>query len=476
MSNEMSLPARSREAIAGPVSSGRLVRRLDVAIARRLALQLGFAVLIVLVLTAKGPIGNNSDYWRVASCVGLSMVPFKTIASYHVSMTNIAAPAATLPAMASMLFWVMKPLYKPGVFLLSFVALLNFIYFAGFLKCFGDERSGRGKVLICVVFAVLYTLYGFYFVSFYEEAAVLALAPWLVVGLQRMKYQKNCFLFFLVSILVLMSKVEMLFAVPVMMSVLYFSADDIVSKKSRRLYCEILLLLSILAFASGTFFRVVNGFDRYYNGIGWAVQDVSVWPANAIGPRLNFYYSHRAVLQKSSNAYEADAPEKFFGTSFWPTISNIVKSPGFKEHGPRLRIAESNVTLGKFAMFFVRHPDVFPKYVSCIYRVTWGSDYSLNLYKTEGLYHWRVSKVLGSIADVLLSNLGKLYAALGLALLLIRPRRFNTAVTLYFFLGAPVFAVIGDGYFEFERHMAPYFMLLPLLIFMKVYGAGERTA
>ena len=67
----------------------------------------------------------------------------------------------------------------------------------------------------------------------------------------------------------------------------------------------------------------------------------------------------------------------------------------------------------------------------------------------------------------------------GLAVFVLATTSSRKALAAGWFLGAPLFVVLGDGYFEFERHMTPYRTLVPVLALIALQprraGASDRA-
>ena len=61
-------------------------------------------------------------------------------------------------------------------------------------------------------------------------------------------------------------------------------------------------------------------------------------------------------------------------------------------------------------------------------------------------------------------NFGFLFLAAGLLSIALSSTLYWRICTFYYFFWAAIFVVLGDGYMEFEKHMVPYFMLMPSII------------
>lgn len=198
-----------------------------------------------------------------------------------------------------------------------------------------------------------------------------------------------------------------------------------------------------------------NSYNRVFNGIGWTTQGVSSWPVNEFFARIQYFEAHKAQLERYSLSAEPIDGVVLMGTSFWPYGQDLFDQDKNPELAYQARVAVSTLS---YAHQMWSHG--IGSLLASVYQVALHSDYSLHYLKgtRQGFLAYR---------DSLLSKLGYVLAGLAITMLVL----CRTPVHLLL-LGtvvvAPLFVFVGDGYYEFEKHLIPYFMVLPsfLLPFM----------
>ncbi len=350
---------------------------------------------------------------------------------------------------------------------------MTLIYFAGLFGVINKEKIFIRRLIIGVLYSIIYIVYGFYFKSLYEEAVVLALSPWIFMGLQDMRDRGRYRVFLISAILVLMSKVQMIFLVPLLVAAIFYIGDKSAGYRKKSVISAFILLTAIASYANeidpNAALRVANYYNRFYNGIGWSLQQVSSWPVNSYQGRQQYFEENRQFLQQATNTYEYYNPDQnILGTAYWPTGKYLMDHYA-AEHPNYLKTIFDRGNFSNFLVFMARRPGLIPAYLKNIYLVSLNSDYNIRYVRTDGQYKSGSLHFARQIVQLFLQWAGYIWFIACLTILFIRPQSIKTIVTLYFFLGAPLFIVLGDGFYEFEKHMMAYLVLAPLPAFLLFY-------
>ena len=228
-------------------------------------------------------------------------------------------------------------------------------------------------------------------------------------------------------------------------------------------------------------FGNTNSYNRFYNGIGWSLQAVSTWPTHYFFGRQWYFDAHLRELQAESEGLEPFPGKSLMGTAFFPTGATL-GSRAWSPSGTDADRAMFTAIIQKgsasdFFGAFLTNPHIIAPYLYNIYMVELSSDYRLSYI---AVYSWNIwLKPLVLVIKFISSQIGELFVAQLVIALLIS--KYRMPVVLYFIVAAPLFVVAGDGYFEFERHMAPYIMLTPAILSLaarhriKSPGCSTRT-
>jgi len=453
---------------------------------QRAALILCFILLYALVTTSYGPMLSNGDFERVTRSMGLVIVhPGSIVIARGAPLgdaypftTSAGLPVNTLGALAYLLYWPQKVLGLSVYHTTLIADGLNLLYFSAVYLLIGAEtrRGRRGRRgLLGLAFAALYLIYGFFFKSLYQDAMVLALSPWLLLGLQRINQRRQYTIFIVASMALMLTKVQMVFIVPVIVAIMFYTDRRFYRQGAKRLMVEGVLLCAALSMLSFNGIDHVNNYDRYYNGLGWTLQNVMAWPVSSFYPRLQYFYRNRPALQAQSQSYEPTQSPMLLGTSCWPSEVKILishLSPQALAH--ELQIMD----VGKMRHFFAFmwwHPRVITPYLRTIYQMSASSNYALHYLRTPAQSDSWWARALYAANEQYFAYAGYAFFALG-GLLLLSGDVTIACVALYFFLGAPLFVCLGDGFYEFEKHLNVYFMLLPLCLFLPCYRPGPEDS
>ncbi|WP_147021928.1 hypothetical protein [Microvirga aerophila] len=352
-----------------------------------------------------------------------------------------------------------------GIYKFHF-AILSFIYFlcffCGIILLYSQAKSKFPGFLIVVttLLALSSPTYVGYFNSVFEEAATLALAPlWVALFFRAVYRDESGALFLVVSALVAFSsKSAFLFTLPICALAFYrprvahFSALFVVVTVQVALFN---IHMSVYPHA--------NNFNRVFNGIAYATSGVSGWPAYNFSDRMKL-----APERVTKESFEASGlPSEFaaaWGKGYWPLGKSM-------DVETRQRFSDLGA-LTNFVKTFYRYLPLICKEASFS---AFRSDLSLGyLYNVKSMhtaderfgpfsYYWS--------GGVLLAIGGMLACATG-ALRRNLPWSCAGAAVLL----APTYVVIGDGFYEFEKHLAPFLGYAMFLIPASIIAAVECRA
>jgi hypothetical protein len=416
------------------------------------------------------PMVNNNDYFRVAHSMGIVVPTGIRSGDYYLFTTPAVLPRTSFALLGYGFYWLQIIFGSHGFHTALLEYALSAIFFSGlFLLVLNQKKIGT-SVLIILVLSLEYLVFGFYFKSLYEEVMVLALLPWLLYGIEKIRDKKCYGVFVTAGFFIILAKVQMAFICPVLIAIIYDSDKKFLSDKNKRIMAELLLLAVMIDYHSSGAALDVNRYDRYYNGIGWSLQNVAAWPAQTIGERARYFYGHQRTLQALSQGYETTTTARRMGTSYYPTEVHLLANNKLTQ---QQRDAEQKIIdMGGFKNIgglFSAHFNLIPQVLGNVYLVTLRSNYSLEYVRGIRRIDSPCLQYIVHFFNWLLARCGYLYATTGALLLIIRQCKVSTLMALYFFLGAPLFVFFGDGYFEFEKHLQPYLMLLPLILLWPIH-------
>lgn len=389
---------------------------------------------------------NNGDYVRVlGSMIQIDKGSYNSLCKevQSVSLNGSSAMALLYSATAAL---TVKVFGFDCVTENTLFAVLIIIYLLGlaiYLKMFGLKTEVALMILPYLAFPQIMK-------SYYEEALLIPLIPWMALGLRNL-FESNKGLLFTISFaLFFYTKNQMIGVAPIALLALFLAQRKTKYSGKYVLMAGVIISSALLMNLSKSGFWMVNSYNRFFNGIGWSVQNVAQWPATSFLDRQLFFQKNKEDLQKMSNHLEPIADEKLMGTSVWPdgmsffVRSGIVNKPEiFQQFG-----------LSAFAKIMVTGPSVLLRLVTQPLKVAFFSDYNLDDISS--------SNSSAGFLYFLKRNLAKVYGIIFFLQLLfiLCPNRKPTLQSLLvcaLYLILPVAVIFGDGYVEFEKHMIPFF-------------------
>lgn len=448
----------------------------------RIAALTGLALLAVAAVSlGYGPMVNTGDWWRICPSGHFTAMGWQPLQQSYPLNAKGAAPSSALALLVHLglllqLAWGSHVYWTP----LIFIALCG-IFLGG---CFTAARACRTRAdeLTLALVILVGALYGFYFKSFYQEATTLALLPWFFGGMLALREGRPG-LFVVATCLLLSSKVENVFIVPVALAVLCLHAYP---RKGLWVAGSLLgiAVTAGLAFQvqDGANYRTPNDYNRYYSGIGWPSMGVAEAPPRSFDAMRSYFYTKLPKsLGKPESLPARDAD--LMGTTYWMTgyELSVIAAAGTPAEQARFREIVQRGRFGRILAHFASHPAALPGYLWSPLVVATRFDYDLSYIRTDAARPPDAWSWFRAVDEWVLSRLG--YALLGafaVALLMAARRRSLPAALLagYFFVGAPIFCVLGDGYYEIEKHLSSLWFFAPVILYLCAEGfdAGGRGA
>jgi hypothetical protein len=321
------------------------------------------------------------------------------------------------------------------------------IYLAGAACWLRQPQAFWRRLALALLFAASlvnpYT--ASYLHSFYEEAAVCALLPWWSFTVHQAFAQPGASqrrrALYVASGLMVLSKTQML---PVLLPVLALHAWHL-----KRITGPLLMLLAVALFSASKGMHqheTYNAFNRLNNGLAYSVSGVSQWPATDQAQRLA--QAHQQVHWSSGQALGLPTGiARMWGGSFWPDAETA--SPTERD------LASEAGKLPAYARLLATHPSAAWQLLTQPYLTAAKADYTTAyLFMNRGKVQTSVGP---SPWQWLMARLGGLYVlALAVLVWALYKRQHAAATMSLIVLVSPLFTVLGDGYFEFERHLLPY--------------------
>lgn len=428
---------------------------------------LASVVLVGLFLTILGmattsPALNTGDYVRTLSAMSLAVGEW-SVPDVCMPYTSITAepPTSTLALFGMVFSRLDQALGHACLHHERWYAALSLIYWIGVLVAL---QAGTGALAATrlFLFALAFFLFSGFFYSFYQEAALIALSPWLVATVQARKPALVPFLGVLA--LSMYVKTQMLLFAPVFFMWIILAHRRAPSRIRTGLGTAVIALVGWQTLHTDAFNVEQNAFNRIFNGIGWSLLEAETWPEREFDARHTYFYDHEAALTTRAGHACAPAHLDIMGTAFWPTADDIV-------HGaratPTAREDADFVQHLGFADFFgCLSGAISPvRYLHTIYAIYLASDYAVPYaisYDRGGV----VADLANAIRALLLRYLPYVGAAAALLAVAFTRSRSLALAAGYVLVLTPVLVVVADGYFEFEKHMNLSFMMLlgPVLV------------
>lgn len=427
-----------------------------------------FAVLLAAFqVIGFGGAVNSGDYSRVFQSMSIAVPGWLPLSEYYPLLRDrpITAPESTMAAIGwgvAKLFAMSQQAYFPTWAL----ALVLFAIYVGGVV--GLARRGCWRSDIALLLSILtFVAFGFYFRSLYEEAALLAFAPLLAFCVAPSGGRACNLVTVVVSVLIILAKAEMVFLLPLL--IYNFSMDGAPKWANR---CQVFNAAALVFVAAGYAGYLaahggmgpVNNYNRFYNGIGYSALSSAAWPAHTFNERLAYFQSHRERFDQEIRAIGLPFAEGLWGTSYWPVGAEISKQAwgaGVSgETKERVLGIVNNGGLRGYVFYLMSHPWTIMSVITNSLLTSISSDYSLTYIRNPAPKAWSRAWVSIGVARYFF----QISVLLICACMLLKRSWGGWFVGIYFVLGAPVFVVIGDGYFEFEKHMVPMLMLLPFVV------------
>lgn len=428
------------------------------------------AILIFLsMLLGFGAMRDSSDYGRIVRCVGLVVDQEINIRDYQYNFGDFeplwCSMVTPMTLIAGAVRGVLTGFSQSALTIFQVALILSTLWFIGF--CALVRHSNCGKNKLALVFIVILTaIFANYFRSFYEEAIVLITLPWFLLGLWRWQSDGKPALLLVAAACLISAKVQMIGALPLILAIIWrtwLSIRRQANPPAAPLIPTVLTLgligVSALSLARWEYTRKgeVNHYNRFYAGVGLALQGVADWPARTFRERNLYEREHRAQLQQGTMAFEPNPAQPLLGTRFSPTGFSL-----FQTYKARGALADfyaivSPGALGNFIPWVLARPQIWPTIGRSIALITVTADYRVQ-YLNNALY----LPGLSELQNIARSWLGA-YGLVALALAAWAGR--SLLLPGVFLLTLPLAVWGGDGFNEFEKHFAPYWMLLPLLFY-----------
>jgi hypothetical protein len=213
-----------------------------------------------------------------------------------------------------------------------------------------------------------------------------------------------------------------------------------------------------------------NRFNRFYNGLGWTELNSSSWPGRDFVQRHRYFYSNiydpKIIENKNYISY-------LMGTSFWPTGQALAEQAWGPSTPPEqvqfLRLQYSEIlSRGEFKNYFsylIYNPNLLYRFFVNSFAMAWSSDYSIKyLRKPIGVEN-SVSRFVNEASIALSQNSGKVMIII-LIMGILCVKSSWIVISFIFFLLSPVAVAIGDGFYEYEKHLLRFFMFKPFFVYI----------
>jgi len=201
-----------------------------------------------------------------------------------------------------------------------------------------------------------------FFKSLYEEGIVLALLPWVILGIYRLRTQGKVLGFTIASGLLLLAKAQLVMLAPAILYAIFFYGHTLKLSTLKIIFVSGVLLLAVV----GSLYQkqkqedgLANAYNRLFNGIGWSMQSVHSWPTNHFSERLQYFSGHQDELQQITKDTELVPNLNLWGTSFWPTGLELLTS----KNDQRWENIEQQLKLQSILKFFYIHPSALTQYL-----------------------------------------------------------------------------------------------------------------
>jgi hypothetical protein len=426
---------------------------------RVLALAVGGLIICLLVELAIQPmLIDNGDYYRVL----VKFISFPPWVSPQgcLPLHPIVHPfGSTMGAVFQITSWVLGATGQTCVDSRVYAFALFGIVAVGSIAAVAYDRSSLPLIVGALILAVIFAPF---LSSFYEEAIVVPIVIWTVYGYSRLQREGKPGTFVISAAMLAFSKSQMILLVPVLLYLLLPACKRIGATTRYRMAAALIILLAAIAVNAAKFGSVVpNQYNRLFNGVGWASLGVSDWPAQEFSSRLNYFYDHRATLEPPPGTAVPPMPAGLLGTSYWPTGVEILENGAQYED---VSAVLASLKPSYFARVLIAK-SVFANLFVTALRLSVSSDYSVQ-YLQVPTVGFRFSGIVAG-RDFLLRHFGLVYLGCLVACVVIL-RGWDRLIGVTCLVAMPLVIAIGDGFYEFEKHFAAYFMCLPVIFLLRL--------
>lgn len=460
----------------GTAASGRTGPRAANTSPRAAALSIGLVGLFVIVtlatLAVLVPAMNNGDYIRVTRSLHL-FIPIGVQPAMCVPFGGgpVRVPASPL-ALLGVVQGDLSQMFGFGCFSMRLLFLiLSAVYWAGIAAIMRGQADRRRRWPIVGLALVYYMLFSPFFLSFYEEAFFIAFAPF--AALLGLRTRRAAALSALILFLLITAKAQAVLLAPVLFLMLPRPRG---AAEVRRW----VMLCVVLAVSMGlTFYKakrinhgIPNSYDRIYNGLGWAELGVANWPETTFLARKTHVNAIRATLPASIRQRCSPSGLALMGTSYWPYGKAIVY--GVTPASATARLAVTRLGFGDFFTCLREMPSpwLLPVQVG---RVTVKSDYATRYIFPTG--PGVGAAILSATRAAVLRYGAWLALALGGVVLALKRDPKTRLAIAYLLLLSPALIWLGDGFYEFEKHMVPniaFLMACTMISFRQGEAARQK--
>ena len=417
----------------------------------------------------QAPLLNNGDYQRITQGI-ISIPAYEALsnACFVIDPSALYLPFSTPSLIFEVSLLVNLALGRTCWSVEGYFLILTSIYLLGAIFLIWKKQLSL-PMAISLVFAPWF--FSPFLKSLYEEGVLLALMPWLIFFINIYKKQRSVIGLLVVIGLMLLSKLQLLILIPAFLYFVVLTQDQSTPHSSKlntwikNSICGVALITLV---GAGVISKQsqndghANAYNRLFNGIGWTLQEVQSWPVNTFTQRLDYFYNHQKELQAPLHNTELYSGQALWGTSYWPTGLELLTSG----NDSQWQQIEALLTPMTFAKYFYHHPQLIIQYLTSTAAIFISSDYSLRYLKVKDSVNASQNHPwLALVNDVLLASCAILYCLLVISVLLSRAR-FGRLVALATLLCAPLAIVLGDGYFEYEKHMMSFFISMPILLLL----------
>jgi hypothetical protein len=191
---------------------------------------------------------------------------------------------------------------------------------------------------------------------------------------------------------------------------------------------------------------------------------VEDWPSHDFSSRKQFFENNREQLDLKNAENIPPGLSSHMGTSYWPDGYLLQKNLNREDW----EIFATSHNFKKY-LELVSNPKILGRLVVATYRVFLSSDYRLNYLRSDGTTALK--------RDYILKNFGWVFLATCIAFAAFYRGPYLLHTVALGMAALPIAVVIGDGFYEFEKHMVAYFILLPALgVLLAAGNEAEATS